>query len=692
VFDAGLRYDEQLKLGYEDWAFFIDACCQKGYQPKPLGRAVFCYRRWGYSMLNASDARREEILEQLRRRLPIYQDHDRLLQLKREVSPYFAIAARGPSLATALEQQKLGDFRIVDDTGLGAQVLVSLDDHTLGQSLQRDRFLLEKLARACQTHDNDVVWLVAVDDPGTGYPGQFFPEDPSKHPSGVIVGVVIRLETFRSLHDGSAGLIEKISHHVEQHGRARLMIVGRRDLQGEQPGLPLTKEVGSVQRSDPRRRLMERASLVGQGLSKIVRGVIGPEHHDQLWKHPILLRLQGRIDPALAQRRSPNDAHDRVVEPLFPRRDDAGEPALLIALPWIVHGGVEQAVIELLKGVRNLAPAVRCYVATTLPEGMSWADEVLPLVDGYFHLPSMASSDLERAMVDLIDRLGISTLLIENSGLAFDSLPLLRLESKTRVRVVAHLHNFDHERTPRAGYPVYATSRYNNLIDGYVTISRWLANELCTHYYASPAKVQAIHLGIDLARFSRGRASRLEGRRPLNVLWMGRLTTQKDPLVALAFAKAWKQRFGADGLHLTLVGSGPLAEQVHARWLEDGLQDIVTLAGPIRDPLPSYRAADCLLLTSRYEGIPVVVYEAMAAGLPIITPTRDTAIGEVLSPDDAYFIADSTNVDEYVATFAKILSNPGDARGRGQRCAESSVKYARERYARELLDFLFKIL
>jgi glycosyltransferase involved in cell wall biosynthesis len=108
----------------------------------------------------------------------------------------------------------------------------------------------------------------------------------------------------------------------------------------------------------------------------------------------------------------------------------------------------------------------------------------------------------------------------------------------------------------------------------------------------------------------------------------------------------------------------------------------------VDDPLPLYREADILMMTSRYEGIPVLIYEAMVAGIPIVTSTRDTAIEEVLTPDEASFIAKPTDPIAYVQALEAILDNPAAANCRAERVAARSARLSRERYARDLLDLL----
>jgi glycosyltransferase involved in cell wall biosynthesis len=50
----------------------------------------------------------------------------------------------------------------------------------------------------------------------------------------------------------------------------------------------------------------------------------------------------------------------------------------------------------------------------------------------------------------------------------------------------------------------------------------------------------------------------------------------------------------------------------------------VTLAGYVDDPAPYYRAADLLLMTSRFEGVPAVIGEALSHGLPFVATDCST--------------------------------------------------------------------
>jgi glycosyltransferase involved in cell wall biosynthesis len=95
------------------------------------------------------------------------------------------------------------------------------------------------------------------------------------------------------------------------------------------------------------------------------------------------------------------------------------------------------------------------------------------------------------------------------------------------------------------------------------------------------------------------------------------------------------------------------------------------------------------MMTSRYEGIPLVIYQAMSAGLPIVTPILNTSIPEVLAPNDAYFVNQQRVTTEYLSALEQMLYQPGDARAKAERAAISAAPYKREKHIKEMLELLF---
>jgi glycosyltransferase involved in cell wall biosynthesis len=99
---------------------------------------------------------------------------------------------------------------------------------------------------------------------------------------------------------------------------------------------------------------------------------------------------------------------------------------------------------------------------------------------------------------------------------------------------------------------------------------------------------------------------------PFDFLFVGRLSHQKHPLYALEIIRR------IDGSSLTIVGDGELQEDVK-RYIEQyGLTERVKLVGFSSMVDEYYRRHGNLLLSSRYEGFPYVVLEAMANGCAII--------------------------------------------------------------------------
>lgn len=113
-----------------------------------------------------------------------------------------------------------------------------------------------------------------------------------------------------------------------------------------------------------------------------------------------------------------------------------------------------------------------------------------------------------------------------------------------------------------------------------------------------------------------------DSSRPL-LISVGRLTEQKGYASLLeAFRQvhpAYPQAF------LAIVGSGKLEDELQAAIEQYGLQDSVRLVGP-RDDVPRLLAAsDLFVSSSLWEGLPKVILEAMAAGLPLVaTRVGDT--------------------------------------------------------------------
>ena len=69
---------------------------------------------------------------------------------------------------------------------------------------------------------------------------------------------------------------------------------------------------------------------------------------------------------------------------------------------------------------------------------------------------------------------------------------------------------------------------------------------------------------------------------------------------------------------LTLLGEGPLRPELERLAQQSGVADRVHFVGFQKNPYPFFAQADAFVLSSRYEGFPNVVLEALACGTPVI--------------------------------------------------------------------------
>ncbi len=143
---------------------------------------------------------------------------------------------------------------------------------------------------------------------------------------------------------------------------------------------------------------------------------------------------------------------------------------------------------------------------------------------------------------------------------------------------------------------------------------------------AAPARVSIID-DPALARADIARLSVREGDDPpTHFLAVGRLALQKNvPLLVRAFARIAK---GDD--RLTILGEGGERAKIEREIERLGMGSRIELVGHVSDTGPWLRRAHVFALSSDYEGVPAVVAEALAAGLPIVATDCSVSMGDML--------------------------------------------------------------
>jgi glycosyltransferase involved in cell wall biosynthesis len=151
-------------------------------------------------------------------------------------------------------------------------------------------------------------------------------------------------------------------------------------------------------------------------------------------------------------------------------------------------------------------------------------------------------------------------------------------------------------------------------------------------------KLHDFRQGVDTQRFhvgDRGEARRrlgLDGDEPL-LLWVGRMHPVKG-LEVLVEAFAILAKTGSPA-RLALVGDGPQRGAVAAQVAARGLEARTAFVGSVaHHELPDwYRAADLTVLSSWSEGIPNVLLESLASGVPFVSTRVGSIAGVAIDPD-----------------------------------------------------------
>ncbi len=150
----------------------------------------------------------------------------------------------------------------------------------------------------------------------------------------------------------------------------------------------------------------------------------------------------------------------------------------------------------------------------------------------------------------------------------------------------------------------------------------------CVHAWPTP-------VDVDKARREAGEGSGLPRGKRARMVALGRLCSQKRYDIMFEALRQIRER---QDVELVILGEGPLRGRLERYVDRLGLHDAVSMPGFSANPYPVLASADVYLMSSDYEGLPNVLMEAQALGVPVVSTDCPTGPAEIVAEGETGFL------------------------------------------------------
>lgn len=254
-----------------------------------------------------------------------------------------------------------------------------------------------------------------------------------------------------------------------------------------------------------------------------------------------------------------------------------------------------------------------------------------------------------------------------HSHLADRAFPVLKYAKDKGINVIiSHGHSANYEENFISKYlrcvSTKLTKKYStDLFACGIDAAKWTWGE--KSFFEK--KVFIMRNAIEVDRFAFSETRREKTRKKLGIdgkqmlLCVGRLSVQKNQLFLIdLFEKIYQKNRSAV---LVLAGDGELRNKIEERVIEKGLSQAVQILGVRTDIEDLLCAADCYILPSIYEGLPISVIEACCSGLGCILSKNIT--NEVKLGDSVVYCS-LDNDSDWIMAIDKCIENSKNIKNR----------------------------
>lgn len=361
------------------------------------------------------------------------------------------------------------------------------------------------------------------------------------------------------------------------------------------------------------------------------------------------------------------------------------KPKLAFFIPTLEVGGAERVMVNLLRGLHDHGLEVSLDLLITVKTPSPFFEELPSSV----RIIDFTKKRVSRSMLRLIGYLrrekpdALIASMNHTNVIAAAAHALARAGNQTRLVLVEQtmlspMLHLKLTRFPRLMH-LLSTLTYP-LADHVVGCSEAVARDLEQTLGLPEQKVRAIYnpvLARNFAETSRERAPHpwLDASDVPVFVGVGRLAPEKDFSMLLeAFALVRRER----PARLIIIGQGPLKETLAAEASALGIAVDVEITGYLKNPYALIRKADVFVSSSRVEGLPNTLIEALACGCRVVATECNASIPEILGGRAFARVVPVGNALALATAMTAVLEEP--TRPTPETVAPFTVEFATLRY------------
>lgn len=636
VFDAGIRFDEAMKRGYEDWDFWLSAA-QAGFSGQSAARPLLMYRKRPVSMLSNSHNADRELRSYLEQKHTWLFNTPKLLELEAERFPRYAVIEGEGS--TVRLQTEPGQTREITSRELERQIMAHFAEPFANHAPAYLVFLREGVSARLHEHRllHNFFWnaerrwvraesrldfdLFYLDSSSSGHKIRTDCGNPDRLADGVVI-------TLNALYDLITTSDEDAPRRLDQVPSGfRVRSWGM--------GLERMTKLNSMTSGGPE---LLRSFALQLSRSRFRAAL----HQRWEWREQ-----GGAADRGTAVQIARKMSGGGVVLPLLKK---PGQRDIAFVLPIFDFGGVEKVVASMARELAQNGYRCHLVVASDRPiHPDSWALQAFATVNW---IPDPSVIDWTGAeflgtaepswgnwheKADLVGLLSSMDVVINaHSGVLHKVADQLR---RRGITMIDHEHLLERSIYGRNYGPPKLALAYEYAYDLILTCSESL--RVWMHGHGIPReKLMAVvnapgyPLPASTARKVMEERARRDPAAPLRVLFLGRLDPQKGVYRLSAIYHALARR--APNITLTIAGGSV----VDAEGAEFSFPRETRMLGPVRSPEALTRLlgeTDVMVLPSHYEGLPLSVLEAQRCGV-VVLATDVGAMNEAIQHGTSGFI------------------------------------------------------